>query len=108
VRKPCDFGESAKREYNASSFQTACTNAIAKVKAMTVITVNAEIAQQITDASMPIVLVDESGRRLGELTHGDSDIPPGLTQERWEEIQRRMREPGEYYSWQEVKKQLGW
>lgn len=76
---------------------------------MTLITITGDIARQITGASFPIVLVDENGRRLGELTPIESEpIPDGLSSEEWSEIKRRMREPGEYITFQEVKERLGW
>ena len=77
---------------------------------MTQITVSDELARQISDAFLPIVFVDSSGRLLGEMTHinSKSEIPKGLSPEDWAEIQRRMREPGEYVTFQEIKNRLGW
>jgi hypothetical protein len=76
---------------------------------MTVITVNADLARQITGASTPILLVDESGRRLGELMQPVSEpVPSGLAQEEWEEILRRAENPGEYTTLVEIKQRLGW
>jgi hypothetical protein len=94
----------------AAGAELLCTaNFSSESRQMTHITVSADIARQITVASMPIVLVDENGRRLGELTQIDSEtLPPGLTREEWEEIIRRMEKPGEYTTLKEIKQSLGW
>jgi hypothetical protein len=75
---------------------------------MTVITINEDLARQISGASPPIVLVDQSGRPLGELTYIDLDaVPPGLDREEWEEIKRRIENPGSYSTLAEIKQRFG-
>jgi hypothetical protein len=77
---------------------------------VTVITIPDDLARQIADASQPIVFVDANGRQLAEVRPivSESEIPIGLSAERWAEIQRRFREPGEYVTFDQVKAQLGW
>jgi len=77
---------------------------------MTLITINDDLARQIAGASLPIVFVDANGRRLAQVTSVDTEpqLPPGMSPEYWAEIQRRMQEPGEYVTFQEIKDRLGW
>ncbi len=77
---------------------------------MTQITISDDLARQIAGASFPIVFVDTRGRQLAQVTPIDSqsDLPPGMNFEYWEELQRRMENPGEYSTLQEVKQRLGW
>jgi hypothetical protein len=77
---------------------------------MTLITVNGDLARQIAGASPPIVVVDENGRRLGEIMQIDSqsELPSGVSPEYWAEIKRRMDTPGTYSTLQEIKERLGW
>jgi hypothetical protein len=77
---------------------------------MTLITINDDLARQIADASLPIVFVDASGRRLAQVmpVDSDSELPPGMTPEYWAELQRRIEKPGTYSTLQEIKERLGW
>lgn len=76
---------------------------------MTQITLNDDLARMIAGASSPIVLVDGSGRRLGMVTKdsGVSELPPGMTAERWAEILHRLDNPGKVSTLQEIKQRLG-
>jgi hypothetical protein len=76
---------------------------------MVQITVNDELAREIADAGAQATLVDIRGRALGRITPiREPECPNGMSSERWMEIQRRMREPGAYFSYGEIKKRLGW
>ncbi len=76
---------------------------------MTLITVSDELARQIVGASLPIVFVDASGRRLAQVTAVESDpsLPPGMSAEYWAELQRRVENPGTYSTLKEIKERLG-
>ena len=76
---------------------------------MTQITVSADLARQIVGALPPIVLVDESGRRLGEFTqNSEPELPAGVSPEYWDELVSRMETPGAYSTLEEIKKRHGW
>jgi hypothetical protein len=73
------------------------------------ITVSDELARAIAEAGSQVTLVDSRGRALGQIAPiEDAECPPGMTSERWKEIKRRMREPGTYIAYQEMKERLGW
>jgi hypothetical protein len=76
---------------------------------MVQITVSDELARAIAEAGTLVTLVDSRGRAVGQLTPiEESDCPRGMTTERWEEIKRRIKEPGTYVPYQEIKERLGW
>jgi hypothetical protein len=74
------------------------------------ITVSDEQARALAEASPPFLVVDRQGKTLGQITPVD---PAVLTEAQvpatvWAEIQRRMREPGEYVTFEQLKERLGW
>jgi hypothetical protein len=76
---------------------------------MVQITVSDELARAIAEAGTLVTLVDSRGRAVGQITPiEESDCPHGMTIERWEEIKRRMNEPGTYIPYQAIKERLGW
>ena len=79
---------------------------------MTEITVNAEIARAIAASSLPIMLVDPQGRRLGEMTQIDAvaSEEKNCTEDEWAEAKLQMgiyrREGGSFYTTEEVLEHL--
>jgi hypothetical protein len=74
---------------------------------MTQITVSADIALAISQSSLPIVLVDPQGRKLGQMTKIDSSpSTPNGDEDEWAETKRRIeqakREGGTFYTTQQV------
>jgi hypothetical protein len=72
---------------------------------MTQITLSDEFTRQISEASMPIVLVDSRGRRLGELSSvaRDADAKETISDDELAEIKRRMaNDNGERYTTAQV------
>jgi hypothetical protein len=77
--------------------------------AMTQITVPDELAQLIVGASPPIVIVDPSGRALGQIgpLTSNTAAQEAISDEEWAEIQQTMaNDDGTRYSWAEVKEHL--
>lgn len=74
------------------------------------ITVSDAQARVIAESTPPFLVVDRQGKALGQITPIDpaSAAALGIPAEEWAEIQRRMREPGEYVTFQEIKDRLGW
>ncbi|MEX2168609.1 MAG: hypothetical protein WD851_04830 [Pirellulales bacterium] len=72
------------------------------------IAVNDVEAFAITESSTPVVIVDSHGKALGQIAPVDPEIAaqPGISAERWGEIKRRMQEPGEYVTYQEIRECL--
>jgi len=74
---------------------------------MTQITVSADIALAISQSSLPIVLVDPQGRKLGQMTKIDPS-PSTLNgdEDEWAETKRRIeqakREGGTFYTTHQV------
>jgi hypothetical protein len=76
---------------------------------MVQITVSDDLARAIAEAGSLVTLVDSRGHAVARTAPiEESACPAGITPERWKEIQRRMREPGNYVSYQEMKQRLGW
>lgn len=77
---------------------------------MVQITVTDDLAQAIAKAGPLVTLVDSRGCAIGQITPLESKAtaPLGMTAEYWDEVQRRMREPGEYVTFQEIRDRLGW
>ncbi len=76
---------------------------------MVQITVSDDLARAISEAGPLVTLVDSSGRTVARVAPiSESECPPGMTAERWTELQRRMQTPGAYVSYQEMKARLGW
>jgi hypothetical protein len=79
---------------------------------MTQITVTAEIARAIAESSLPIVLVDPQGRKLGQMTQIDAVAleEAETADDEWAEAMRRMeqakREGGPFYTTSEVLEHL--
>jgi hypothetical protein len=76
---------------------------------MTQITVTDDLARQIASASPPIVFVDGSGRRVGQITNitPEPELPASISPEYWAEINRRLDTPSTYSTLQEIKERLG-
>ena len=74
------------------------------------ITVSDLQARAISESSPPFLVVDPQGKPLGQITPVDAETAakPAISAEEWAEIQRRMREPGEYVTFQQIKERLGW
>jgi hypothetical protein len=74
------------------------------------ITVSDEQARVISEASPPCLVVDRQGKTLGQITPIDPTAlaKPQIPADVWAEIQRRMREPGEYVTFEQLKERLGW
>lgn len=74
------------------------------------ITVSDLQARVISESSPPFLVVDPHGKPLGQITPVDAETAgkPAISAEEWAEIQRRMREPGEYVTFQQIKERLGW
>jgi hypothetical protein len=74
------------------------------------ITVSDVQARVIAESSPPFVVVDPQGKPLGQITPVDAETAaqPGISAEEWAEIKRRMQEPGEYVTYQQIKERLGW
>lgn len=69
---------------------------------MTRITVDSDFRKKLLDLREPLLLCDESGQVIGEVTPLQNCLPPGiveppLSEEEWK---RREQEPG--YSFDEV------
>jgi hypothetical protein len=77
---------------------------------MTQITVSDELARVFAESAVPIIVVDGQGRKLGQFTPAAEErkLPSGMSQQYWDELQRRMNTPGEYRTLDEIKKRLGW
>jgi hypothetical protein len=76
---------------------------------MVQIAVSDDLARAITEAGSLVMLVDSRGQALGQITPIEqSECPHGMTIERWNEIKRRMENPGDYSTLQEIKERLGW
>jgi hypothetical protein len=76
---------------------------------MVQITVTDELARAIAEAGTLVTLVDSRGRAVGQIAPIDSKtvVPLGMTEDHWEEIQRRMAEDdGTRYTWAEVREHL--
>ena len=74
------------------------------------ITVSEVQARVIAESSPPILVVDPQGKALGQITPVDpaTAAQPSISAEEWAEIKRRMQEPGEYLTFQQIKERLGW
>ena len=74
------------------------------------LTVSDECAQLIAKSSTPVIVVDRTGRRLGQIGPVDScnATQPTISAERLVELERRAKEPGEYSTLEEIKQRLGW
>lgn len=72
------------------------------------ITVSDVEAFAITESTSPVVIVDSRGRPLGQITPLDPEVAAqvGISAEDWAEIKRRMREPGEYVTYEQIKERL--
>lgn len=77
---------------------------------MVQITVSDELARAITEAGPLVTLTDSRGRAIGQIsTISAQGAPPsGMSPERWADIQRRLANPGEYVTLQEIKERIGW
>jgi antitoxin (DNA-binding transcriptional repressor) of toxin-antitoxin stability system len=76
---------------------------------MVQITVSDDLARAIAEAGPLVTLVDSHGRTVARVAPIDgAERPPGMTEERWKEIQSRLQSPGAYISYQEMKTRLGW
>jgi hypothetical protein len=77
---------------------------------MTQIIVSDDLARQIADGSLPIVLVDSEGRRLAQINQLELEPTPpsSLSPEDWAEIVRRSHNPGKYSTLREIKERHGW
>lgn len=78
---------------------------------MVQITVSDDFARQLADTPLPIVLVDSTGRQLGQVTLLDSAADCAKSEnttadDEWAEAKRQMeiyqREGGTFYTTQEV------
>jgi hypothetical protein len=67
-----------------------------------------DLARAIAEAGPEVTLVDSRGRALGQLTPNSELSVNGIPAERRAEIDRRLREPGTYVSYQTMKENLGW
>ena len=74
------------------------------------ITLTDEQARAVANSTPPVVVVNSLGNALGQITPIDQEalVRAMMTPERWEELQRRMNEPGEYVTLEEIKQRLGW
>lgn len=73
------------------------------------ITVSDDLARAIAEAGPLVTLVDSHGRTVARVAPIEgTECPPGMSEERWQEIQRRLHSPGNYVPYQEVKTRLGW
>lgn len=72
------------------------------------LTLSDEDARLITESSSPVIFVDRSGRRLGQLAPLDSAaaFPRSFSDDEIAEMKRRSREPGNYSTLQEIKQRL--
>jgi|tagenome__1003787_1003787.scaffolds.fasta_scaffold19368371_2 hypothetical protein len=74
------------------------------------ITLSDEQARALAESTPPVVVVNGQGNMLGQITPLDQEalvralMPP----EKWEELQRRMSEPGEYRTLKDIKERVGW
>jgi hypothetical protein len=77
---------------------------------MTHIIMTEDQAQQIADGSLPIVLVDSTGRQLLRINQMDPEPAPpsNLSPEGWAEIVRQSQNPGTYSTLREIKERHGW
>jgi hypothetical protein len=68
------------------------------------ITVSDVQARVIAESSPPFVVVDSTGKRLGQITPIDAEAAaePGISAEEWAEIKRRMATPGPGYTTKQV------
>jgi hypothetical protein len=74
------------------------------------ITLSDEQALALANSTPPVVVVNSLGNALGQITPIDQEsvVRAMMSPERWEELQRRMNEPGEYITLDEIKQRLGW
>jgi antitoxin (DNA-binding transcriptional repressor) of toxin-antitoxin stability system len=76
---------------------------------MVQITVSDDLARAIAEAGPLVTLVDSSGRAVARVAPiGGTERPPGMSEERWKEIQSRLQSPGTYVSYEEMKARIGW
>jgi hypothetical protein len=74
------------------------------------ITLSDEQERAITGSTPPVLVVNNQGNALGQITPIDPEalVRALMTPEEWEELQRRMNQPGEYRTLKEIKERLGW
>jgi hypothetical protein len=74
------------------------------------ITLNDEQARAIAESTSPVLVVNSQGNALGQITPIDQEalVRALMSPEEWDELQRRMNEPGEYVTLAEIKQRLGW
>lgn len=74
------------------------------------ITLSDEQARALSNSTPPIVVVNSQGNALGQITPIDQEalVRAMMSPEKWQELQRRMNEPGEYMTLSEIKQRLGW
>jgi len=74
------------------------------------ITLSDEQAIAIANSTPPVLVVNSQGNTLGQITPVDQEalVRAMMSPEEWEELQRRMNEPGEYVTFKEIKERLGW
>jgi hypothetical protein len=74
------------------------------------ITLSDEQASAIANSTPPVLVVNSQGNALGQITPIDQEalVRAMMSPEEWDELQRRMNEPGEYVTLTEIKERLGW
>jgi hypothetical protein len=77
---------------------------------MTQITLSDEQAQALAGSTLPVLVVNSQGNALGQITPVDPEavVRAMMPPQEWDELQRRMNEPGEYKTLKEIKEHLGW
>lgn len=74
------------------------------------ITLSDEQARTLAESTPPVLVVNSQGNTLGQITPIDQEaiVRAMMPPEKWEELQRRMSQPGEYTTLQDIKERLGW
>jgi hypothetical protein len=77
---------------------------------MVQITLSDEQTRAIAESSPPVVVFNSNGDALGQITPVDPEtlVRAMMSPEEWEELQRRMNQPGKYVTFKEIKERLGW